>query len=600
VVAGAAELPIQGVLRTNTGGPAADGNYIVFVKLYDAPDAPLEVFEEVLKNVELKSGWFEAVLGGLPQKTIPDALLQSGKPLWLGVQVGGDPELPRVPLRGVPLAWHAKAAGALDCTGCVSSSQIADGAVTESKVNFNYAASDSKGGAATLAIKAQAADFAANAAKASTADSAIFADEAGGLQCTACVQVNELSAGVVAAFVSTKGGLIDGNLAVAGKLQASSAGFGGDVVIQGNVSAIGATVGSIASAGDVAVGGKLNVVGPATLGGGLNLGTTLVEGGRISPVEAKKLACDAQQRGRIVFDDPSGRLYLCDGKALLRLSTCSELCKDPALVSCGAAITNDCGDTANCSGSGTACAPNFACKAGKCEAQLACNAAVGKSISFSQNTSWQVPGDVKSVRVLVVGGGGGGATGHGNGGGSGHVRKGTFAVTPCTTLTLTIGQGGATNASGGQSSFGNLLSAQGGSGGQQNASGSGAGGSGGGGAGNSGFGGDGGSNGAAGQNGQTYTGGAGGNFDSLPGFFGANALTAASGGSKGSSSHAGGGGGGGVLIGGAGPGGGNGNQSWSAKGGGGWGGGGGGGGYSGGTYATGGTGASGIIYIEWD
>jgi hypothetical protein len=249
----------------------------------------------------------------------------------------------------------------------------------------------------------------------------------------------------------------------------------------------------------------------------------------------------------------------------------------------------------------TGCGEDLWCEAGQCVSVMACDAAVGNKKSFTTSGSWEIPGDVKKIRVMVVGGGGGGAKGHGNGAGSGHVRKAEFDVTPCEVIQVSIGGGGSYDQAGSSTSFGALKSASGGSPGLQNSSGSGAGGSGGGGAGNAGCGGNGGTGGSSGQSGCTYGGGAGGNFDDVvSGYFQHATMSHGAGGGKGSSSHAGGGGGGGIYIDGAGPGGGNGAQSWSGKGGKGYGGGGGGGGYQSGNYANGGTGGKGVVYVEWD
>ena len=582
----AAELPFQGVLRSDSGGPVADGSYILFVKLYDAVDAEFEIWEESLKGIAVQQGFFAAVLGLNPNKTIPNALLASGAPVWVGVQVGVEPELPRVPLRGVPWAWHAKTAAAvnfnyatsasqggaatgIDCSGCITGALIADATIADSKLAFSYAGSSSKGGPATSALSAAKADIAAVASEAihaKAADQATIADEAVSLQCTGCVQLKALSAQVMGAFVSANGGAITGDLTVSGSVGAAN----------------------LAAAKKVTVGEQLD------------LGDAEVTGGQYAAVDIKAAVCDAKTRGRVLFDNNTSRLHVCDGAIYQRLSVCSTACLDAALVTCGGAIPDQCGDVGGCEGKGSLCPKNFACIAEKCEQTLACDAAVGSKVTYTGSGSWKVPGDVTSVRVLVVGGGGGGAKGHGNGGGSGHVRKGTYAVTPCETIAITVGTGGAYNSGGQLSKFGNQLTAQSGSAGQQNSSGSGAGGSGGGGAGNSGAGGDGGSNGSSGQSGQTYGGGAGGNFDAVTGgYYKHAAMVPGAGGSKGSSSHAGGGGGGGVLIDGDGGPGGNGAESWSAKGGKGYGAGGGGGGYNG-PYANGGTGANGVVYIEWD
>lgn len=233
--------------------------------------------------------------------------------------------------------------------------------------------------------------------------------------------------------------------------------------------------------------------------------------------------------------------------------------------------------------------------------------------TFTSSGTFTVPPGVSQVRVLCVGGGGGGASGHQGGGGSGYVQTGTFNLSPGQSIPVTVGAGG-TGASavfntnniqgispGQASSFGNLLTANGGqvvtsvNGGGQN------GGSGGGGSCNGGS--PGGNGGTGGSNGgscnQPFGQGQGNFTNSLTQFI-RNNITAGAGGQGGNSSHSGGGGGGGVLINNAGPSGANGPQSWSGKGGAGYGGGGGAGGYNNASIReSGGNGAAGVVYVEW-
>ncbi len=74
-------------------------------------------------------------------------------------------------------------------------------------------------------------------------------------------------------------------------------------------------------------------------------------------------------------------------------------------------------------------------------------------IAFKSGTgTWQVPAGVTSVRVLVVAGGGGGGNDEGGGGGAGGFREiSSFAVTPNSTPTVTVGAGGAGSAGSGSS-----------------------------------------------------------------------------------------------------------------------------------------------------
>ncbi len=142
----AATLPLTGALRSAAGGPVADGEYILFASLYDAVDAPAAQWSAVVKNVNVTSGSFHAVLGLPATIELGDALFLAGKPMWIGIAVGNDPELPRLQLGPVPFAMHAQvaadgsfpwaaaeapggAATALACSGCVTASMVAAGSI---------------------------------------------------------------------------------------------------------------------------------------------------------------------------------------------------------------------------------------------------------------------------------------------------------------------------------------------------------------------------------------------------------------------------------------------------------------------------------------
>lgn len=322
----AATLPVQGILRTANGGPASDGAYVMFFRLYDAADSKTPAWEESL-DVTISGGFFAETLGGIDTKTIPEALLTAGKPLWLGVKVGTDPELAKLALGWVPRAWYAKQAAGLQCTGCVTTDALADGAVTSAKVGFAYAGSDSKGGPAKEALVAKQAELAENAKSADNAkaadfakvaknaDSAATADEAKTLGCKGCVGLAHLGADVANGFLSVKGGTVGGTLGVAGKL---------------------------------------------------DLGDSPIEGGQFAGVDVKTAACGGTQVGRVVLDTASKRLYFCDGQAWRRISSCLGQCKAAKDIACGQPIGDDCGDVGACSGTGTACADGKLCSSGKC------------------------------------------------------------------------------------------------------------------------------------------------------------------------------------------------------------------------------------------
>jgi len=317
----AAKLPTQGVLRTAEGGPVADGLYVFILKLYDAVDAPDAIWDDVLQKVDVKGGAFAIVLGATAQKPIANALLQTGKPLWLGVSVGSDPELPRAVLGTTPYAVFAQVSAGLSCTGCVNTSAIADGAIVASKVNFNYAGSDAKGGTATKALLADKATVADFASASDIANSATLADKALALQCSGCVAYAMLGADVKNAFVSAKGGVVSSDLEIAGTLT---------------------------------VDGAFDAKASATVAGGLNLGISLIKGGHFETLDAAATLCNASNAGGLLIDKTSKRLHFCDGTKYQRLLICAEVCSPANAIACGQPINDGCGQP-TCPGKGTYC-----------------------------------------------------------------------------------------------------------------------------------------------------------------------------------------------------------------------------------------------------
>jgi hypothetical protein len=102
------------------------------------------------------------------------------------------------------------------------------------------------------------------------------------------------------------------------------------------------------------------------------------------------------------------------------------------------------------------------------------NFTTGNFVAFTTvgTTTWTAPAGVTSVQVLVVGGGGGGGWHGGGGGGAGGLNySASYAVTPGTSYTVTVGAGGlggvngSVPTSGTNSSFGTLTAVGGGYGG---------------------------------------------------------------------------------------------------------------------------------------
>lgn len=130
---------------------------------------------------------------------------------------------------------------------------------------------------------------------------------------------------------------------------------------------------------------------------------------------------------------------------------------------------------------------------------------------ITESRTWISPITGK-INVRLFGGGGGGGAGTnssaGGGGGGGYMAYNAFDVTKNQSISITIGAGGEEGSSGGVTSFGNLLSANGGgAGGAQDAAYNGGSGGTGGGGGYGGSGGRGGSDGGGGGGGGGYGGG---------------------------------------------------------------------------------------------
>lgn len=90
------------------------------------------------------------------------------------------------------------------------------------------------------------------------------------------------------------------------------------------------------------------------------------------------------------------------------------------------------------------------------------------SKTFTSNTNWVVPNHNGYISVRIFGGGGGGGggeqmrDGHNSGGGGGWMNNADLTIANGSSVSITIGKGGKHEQSGGTSSFGTWLSANGG------------------------------------------------------------------------------------------------------------------------------------------
>jgi len=208
------ELSVQGTLRSAAGGPVADGKYAMGFALYADAKGGKPLWSEKFLGIPLKSGVFAVELGAEDGNKLDDSILQDAKgkaaARWIGVAVGGDPELKRMALRPLLYAVHARMAtmaAGLSCSGCLMASHLANASVTASHVSFTYAGSKTKGGPANVALLAEQAKLALHAKQADqaiTAESAKLADKATTLACTGCVTAVMTDAKLVQDLVATK------------------------------------------------------------------------------------------------------------------------------------------------------------------------------------------------------------------------------------------------------------------------------------------------------------------------------------------------------------------------------------------------------------
>lgn len=111
-----AQMNYQGVLTDSGGTPVTDANYTVTFNIYNAPTGGSPLWTES-ESVATVGGVFTKVLGA----TNPLNSLAFDVPYWLGISIGGAPELPRQALLSSAYAMRAGSADnvGLPITGTV-------------------------------------------------------------------------------------------------------------------------------------------------------------------------------------------------------------------------------------------------------------------------------------------------------------------------------------------------------------------------------------------------------------------------------------------------------------------------------------------------
>jgi len=310
-------LALQGSLQNIGGGPVADGSYPLAVRIYELASGGDYLFQDFSLGVAVKGGLFAFTLGADPKNPLDDGLFTSSKGQFAGVQVGSDPELPRVELAPVAYASRATLAAIakdLECSGCVGAAdlgeasvgtaaladsavtgaKVAAGAVSSSHVDFTYAGSDTKGGEATLAKLALA------------------------LQCTGCVGTDLLADGAVtkAKLAPTIGadlGLVDkaalASVATSGKYADLEG--GPDLSPYAKTSDLAAYA---ALDGANAFSKVQTLSAGGALGGNLDFQKNVAMNLRLQSADKAPATCDGTTLGLVYYNTAMQQLLLCDGK----------------------------------------------------------------------------------------------------------------------------------------------------------------------------------------------------------------------------------------------------------------------------------------------
>ncbi len=137
-----AEVPqvinYQGRLTDASGTPVTNGTYLIKFKIYGSATGNDSLWSSGFRGVTVTNGLFNYLLGDTV--ALPDTLFSGDTTRYLGITVGGDPELsPRTKLTTVAYAYHTLRADTADfawtiANDSVTNAKIANDAVTSAKI----------------------------------------------------------------------------------------------------------------------------------------------------------------------------------------------------------------------------------------------------------------------------------------------------------------------------------------------------------------------------------------------------------------------------------------------------------------------------------
>jgi hypothetical protein len=108
-------LPVQGAIYDSDGAPI-DGSITATFSLYSSEVGGTALWTETI-NMMAEAGFFTAYLGEVTALDL--SLFRDNDDLWLGIQITGDEEMPRVYMASTPYTAYAAYCGSVDAGGVV-------------------------------------------------------------------------------------------------------------------------------------------------------------------------------------------------------------------------------------------------------------------------------------------------------------------------------------------------------------------------------------------------------------------------------------------------------------------------------------------------